>query len=157
MSDKVQLIKAEIERRINDLKGYVLQKESDQRWVTAIDQLTWVKAFIDSLPEENHFEDKSEMVNEDLEEEINKYITGNPAFADEPIPRNLFDYCIIAAARHFAEWQKQKAMQDFLEKACEFLKSYRQDTPDGFGYIAGIVDDETIEQFKKHMQDESEN
>ena len=31
----------------------------------------------------------------------------------------------------------------FIEKACEFLKSYRQDTPDGFGYIAGIVNDET--------------
>ena len=106
MTDKVQKIKEEIERRINDLKGYVLQKGSDQRWVTAIDQLTWIKAFIDSLPEEsasedldrlvisleetigtnphsrevikehlqkaaewgrNHFEDKSEMVSEDLD------------------------------------------------------------------------------------------
>ena len=47
-----------------------------------------------------------------------------------------------------------QAMQDFIEKACEFLKSYRQDTPDGFGYIAGIVNDETIEDFKQYMQDE---
>ena len=50
--DKIEKIKQEIERRINDLKGYVLQKGSDQRWVTAIDQLTWIKAFIDSLQEE---------------------------------------------------------------------------------------------------------
>ena len=39
----------------------------------------------------------------------------------------------------------------FIEKACEFLKSYRQDTPDGCGYIAGIVNDKTIEDFKKYM------
>ena len=39
----------------------------------------------------------------------------------------------------------------FIEKACEFLKSYRQDTPDGFGYIAGIVNDKTIEDFRKYM------
>ena len=42
----------------------------------------------------------------------------------------------------------------FIEKACEFLKSYRQDTPDGLGYIAGIVNDKTIEDFKKYMKGE---
>lgn len=41
-----------------------------------------------------------------------------------------------------------------IEKACEFLKSYRQDTCDGLGYIAGIVNDETIEDFKKYMKGE---
>jgi len=40
------------------------------------------------------------------------------------------------------------------EKACEFLKSYRQDTPDGCGYIAGIVNDKTIEDFKNYMKGE---
>ena len=40
----------------------------------------------------------------------------------------------------------------FIEKACEFLKSYRQDTCDGLGYIAGIVNDETIKDFKKYMK-----
>lgn len=39
----------------------------------------------------------------------------------------------------------------FIEKACEFLKSYRQDTNDGRGYIAGIVNDKTIEDFKKYI------
>ena len=42
----------------------------------------------------------------------------------------------------------------FIEKACEFLKSYRQDTYDGVGYIAGIVNDKTIEDFKKYMEGE---
>lgn len=42
----------------------------------------------------------------------------------------------------------------FIEKACEFLKSYRQDTCDGLGYIAGVVNDETIEDFKKYMKGE---
>ena len=41
----------------------------------------------------------------------------------------------------------------FIEKACEFLKSYRQDTSDGIGYIAGIVNDKTIEDFKKYMEE----
>ena len=42
--------------------------------------------------------------------------------------------------------------QEVIEKACEFLKSYRQSTPDGFGYIPGIVNDETIEDFRKAMK-----
>ncbi len=42
----------------------------------------------------------------------------------------------------------------FIEKACEFLKSYRQEIYDGMGYIAGIVNDETIEDFKKYMKGE---
>ena len=40
----------------------------------------------------------------------------------------------------------------FIEKACEFLKSYRQDTPDGIGYIAGIINDKTIEDFRNFMK-----
>jgi hypothetical protein len=44
--------------------------------------------------------------------------------------------------------------QQLIEKACKFLKSYRQDTPDGLGYIAGIVNDKTIEDFKKYMEGE---
>jgi hypothetical protein len=42
----------------------------------------------------------------------------------------------------------------FIEKACDFLKSYRQDTYDGTGYIAGIVNDKTIEDFKTFMKGE---
>ena len=42
----------------------------------------------------------------------------------------------------------------FIDKACEFLKSYRQDTSDGTGYIAGIVNDKTIEDFRKYIEGE---
>ena len=42
----------------------------------------------------------------------------------------------------------------FIEKACEFLKSYRQEIYNGLGYIAGIVNDETIEDFRKFMKGE---
>ena len=45
------------------------------------------------------------------------------------------------------EYEKGRA--DVIEKACKFLKSYRQDTLDGAGYIASIINDETIEEFKK--------
>lgn len=42
----------------------------------------------------------------------------------------------------------------FIEKACDFLRSYRQNTCDGMGYIAGIVNDKTIEDFKNYMKKE---
>ena len=42
----------------------------------------------------------------------------------------------------------------FIDKACEFLKSYRQDIYNGMGYIAGIINDETIEDFRKYMKGE---
>lgn len=42
----------------------------------------------------------------------------------------------------------------FIEKVCEFLKSYRNNTPDGYGYIAGIINDKTIEDVKKYMKEE---
>lgn len=105
MTDKVQLIKEEIERRINNLKGYVLQKGSDQRWVTAIDQLTWIKAFIDSLPEE-HNEDLG------LEEELDRRFgkTNNYSIGDFAKLYSRKDF------KNGAEWQKQKD-QETIELA----------------------------------------
>ena len=48
----------------------------------------------------------------------------------------------------------KQGYEDAFDKACEFLKSYRQETPDGMGYIAGIVNDETIEDFRKYMEEQ---
>lgn len=45
------------------------------------------------------------------------------------------------------------AKNDVIDKACEWLKQYRQDTPDGTGYVAGIVNDKTIEDFRKAMEE----
>lgn len=42
----------------------------------------------------------------------------------------------------------------FIKKTCKFLKSYRQDTHDGMGYIAGIVNGKTIEDFKDFIKGE---
>ena len=47
----------------------------------------------------------------------------------------------------------EKGWQMAVDKSCEWLKAYRQDTPDGTGYIAGIVNDKTIEDFKKAMEE----
>ena len=49
------------------------------------------------------------------------------------------------------EYEKGRA--DVIAKVCEWLKSYRQDTPDGTGYIPGIINDETIEDFKQSMEE----
>ena len=43
-----------------------------------------------------------------------------------------------------AEWKEQQVI--------DWLKSYRQDTYDGMSYIPGIVNDKTIEDFKKAMK-----
>ena len=40
-----------------------------------------------------------------------------------------------------------------IKNAVMFLKSYRRDTYDGTGYIPGIVDDQTIEEFKEEMEE----
>ena len=40
-----------------------------------------------------------------------------------------------------------------IKNAVEFLKFYRRDTYDGTGYIAGIIDDKTIEEFKEEMEE----
>jgi hypothetical protein len=45
------------------------------------------------------------------------------------------------------------AKKEVIDKACKWLKSYRQDAHDGTGYIPGIVDDKTIEDFKQAMED----
>ena len=46
----------------------------------------------------------------------------------------------------------QEGYQLAVKRVCEWLKNYRQDTPDGMGYIAGIVNDKTIEDFRKAME-----
>lgn len=63
------------------------------------------------------------------------------------LPNGLISYC-----RNTNEDVEYTCSDAFIEKAVEFLKSYRQDTPDGTGYIAGIIDDKTIEDFKNYLK-----
>jgi phage-related protein len=59
---------------------------------------------------------------------------------------------LVLISKAFIRGAIRDKMQ-MIEKACEWLKSYRQDTPDGTGYIPGIVNDKTIEDFKQAMEE----
>ena len=67
----------------------------------------------------------------------------------EEIPYTLEEY--KAMVKTISQLRKEK--QELIDKACEWLKQYRQDTPDGTGYVAGIVNDKTIEDFRKAMEE----
>ena len=91
--DKIQKIKQEIERlkhstpNAYDLNRFMLLEE--------------IESFIDSIPEES--------TSEDLEEEIDRYYS-DWQFDDDTIYEDMRDIC-----RHFAEWQKQKDLEDSLK------------------------------------------
>lgn len=48
-----------------------------------------------------------------------------------------------------AQW----ADKTMIDKAVEWLKNYRQYTHDGMGYTSGIVNDRTIDDFRKAMEE----
>jgi hypothetical protein len=59
----------------------------------------------------------------------------------------------VKTAEDHAYFAGSEAMREkLIDKDCEFLKSYRRDYPDGTGYVAGIVDDTTIEELRKFME-----
>lgn len=102
MSDKVQKIRQEIERRIE-------KYEPDFKTpYDAMYQLLTLLDFIDSLPEENHIEDKSEMVSEDLEEAANQH--------SKQVFHGLLVEDNITAFKAGAEWKEQKD-QEIIELA----------------------------------------
>ena len=43
--------------------------------------------------------------------------------------------------------------ESMINKVCDYLKTYRRDIGDGAGYIAGIIDDKTIEDVKNLMEE----
>ena len=65
----------------------------------------------------------------------------------------IFEYndveCVVLSD---AERCYIQGYKDAIDKACEWLEGYRQDTSDGTGYISGIVNDKTIEEFRKAMK-----
>lgn len=137
MSDK-ELIKQEIEKQIDYAEDDTRYTESYREGLIAAYQT--IKTFIDSLPEENHFEGKSEMVSEDLKEEIERWIKKKHFIFTEVDE-------IIETARHFAKWKKQKSIQDFLEKAEMYLKTrvYYNMHPNNITTV--------IQEFKNYIQD----
>ena len=137
MSDKVQLIKQEIERRFNDnmkaSEQYTEKSKSHALFTSAAKEDYDLLAFIDSLSEEpkciynRTLEERKkfckycsaacsvrieeEPVSENLEEEFYRFID-----EEEGIPKmcNTREYIAwgVDIARHFAEWQKQQMMKD---------------------------------------------
>lgn len=137
MSDKVQKIKEEFEKRIESMNSCPFKtaelgsEKFDEGELYAYKQILQFIDSLDSLPEEH---------DEGLEEEINR--------VDDWYPVEL-NY-IQEIAHHFVEWQKQKDEQDFMKKACEYLKQEHEDV--GIRYIRGVSVDEEIELFKEYMK-----
>lgn len=137
---KKSAIVAEIDRRIK-----VLQKHPYENHKT-ICHLESLKQSLDTL----------EVKEVDLEKEATEFVqtkefvkNENPVLA---IAKHFFELGLKAQSNDMIEalrTEYEKGRADVIEKACEFLKSYRQDTLDGTGYISGIINDETIEEFKK--------
>ena len=106
------------------------------------------------------FLDTLEVEEVDLEKEAENFVqTGefvkneNPVLA---IAKYFFELGLKAQKGGMIEalrTEYEKGRADVIEKACKFLKSYRQDTLDGAGYIAGIMNDKTIEDFRKAMEE----
>lgn len=118
--------------------------------------------------ERNGKDCKDDPVSDDFEEACNqmskaaiisKCEAGKPFFSDG-------DYKLGFKAG--ASWQKQKddemltvvymdgvekgkkmMREQMMKETIDFLNSYRRETPDKTGYIAGIIDDTTIEDYRK--------
>lgn len=149
-----KLIKQEIERKIeNILKEYKESNDPQFTLIGKIDSLEELLLFINSLPEES--------ASEGLEREIERCWK-------EMFPIGWSDTTLLALtheehaafARHFAEWQKQKTMQDFLEKAEEFFNEQLNIHPHDCHVIQYVSDtslediDDFVKQFKNYMQNE---
>lgn len=109
MTDKVQLIKQEIEKRMNNLwylipEGEKVLKDDftkdDANNLGKYTALESLLQFIDSI---------QEPASEDLEEEIDRYYS-DWQFDDDTIYEDMRDIC-----RHFAEWQKQQIIKDAID------------------------------------------
>ena len=124
MTDKVSVIRSEIERRIEKYNEY-LDKVASERTAWKWAECKSLLSFIDSLPEEpmEILADKCEMdetpapdnwnsidvedlimepeESSDLEEEINSYYQDNLGFIIGP---NDTKKIVEDIARHFAEW-----------------------------------------------------
>ena len=112
MSDK-ELIKQEIERRIENLKFSIennaFTKELKLDLEGNITTLNSLLQFINSIPEEP--------ASEDLEEEIKSWIPAHIEGGDEYMRKVAIEWSEIVA-RHFAEWGRNH-FEDKSEMVCE--------------------------------------
>ena len=113
MTDKVQKIREEVERRMNCFKNErnTLLKASDNNLSLGarIAMCEEILSFIDSMQEEP--------VSEDLEKEVNKYFHAlYSGWTDEQRKEDfLVEELCTNVARHFANWQKEQMMNGAIE------------------------------------------
>ena len=113
MSNKVKLIKEEIERQIEEGKVKCQQSkennsyESFVAWSEHVATCGKLLVFINSLPEES--------ASEYLEEEIESYIKDSLAIKFPTTDKEQIKADIRYIARHFAEWQRKKDFEDFFK------------------------------------------
>lgn len=110
----IEKIKAEIEKRREDIKAYCLNPNHDKRYDVVPEQLAYILSFIDSLPEEKPSDDLEEAaeisfdeayaLTEDYRDFLAKGLTEN-----KPRPIGPHWFCEYAKKRFIAgaEWQKR--------------------------------------------------
>lgn len=89
-------------------------------------------------------------------------IAEQKAFEEYPLPKEETESTSFINQETFNSAKRtgyivgyDQAMQDFLEKACEYLRMEFVDM--WLRYIRGHSMDDEIKMFKNYMQDESEN
>lgn len=98
MNKQVEQIKSEIERRIENIKRYILKPGSDKRFTVVPEQLSYILSFIGSLEEE--------LLSEDLENKICQ-------LAEEYTLYGQSDYIRLKTVlTNLANWQKWQMMKD---------------------------------------------
>ncbi|MBR6142160.1 MAG: hypothetical protein IKQ37_10435 [Bacteroidaceae bacterium] len=98
MNKQVEQIKSEIERRIENIKRYILKPGSDKRFTVVPEQLSHILSFIGSLEEE--------LLSEDLENKICQ-------LAEEYTLYGQSDYIRLKTVlTNLANWQKWQMMKD---------------------------------------------
>ena len=90
---------------------------------------------MDKVQKTNHFEDKSEMISEDLKKEIERYFR----------EVKWIYLPFVEVARHFADWQHGKDFDDLLQSEMKFPKEY---------YERGKAD--AMKEMKEALQTEYE-
>ena len=90
---------------------------------------------MDKVQKTNHFEDKSEMISDDLKKEIERYFR----------EVKWIYLPFVEVARHFADWQHGKDFDDLLQSEMKFPKEY---------YERGRAD--AMKEMKETLQTEYE-
>lgn len=168
MTDKLQKIREEVERlrNIHQIKYQNLDTNDNMCLVECGKRnlCNELLSFIDSLPEEPVSDDFEEACNQMSEAaRISKCEAGKPFFSDGDYKLGFKaganwqtqkdDEMLTAVYMDGVEKGKKMMREQMMKETIDFLKSYRRETPDKTGYIAGIIDDTTIEDYRKLWED----